>query len=377
MGSSASELVFANGDEFFASLCASIAEARVSIDLETYIFDRDELGDKVLLELTAAARRGVQVRLLLDGFGASNWSHDDAEAYRQRGVRVRFFHPLPWQRKNFHFWKYLTLRRIRMGLHKLNRRNHRKTCLVDGRVVFVGSMNVSARHLPSVHGNEAWRDTSVRVESDALGALSSAFAVAWENSDNYSVRQRLQKTLKAPFLKLHINSTAAESIQYRRELIECLGQTRRRIWITNPYFVPDRQLFRELLRAVDRGVDLRLLFPHKTDSFPSQIVGRSFYGKLQKHGAKIYEYQPSMLHAKVLIYDDRAMVGSSNLNRRSFFQDLEADLILSDARNVDLLSSQFENDLKVSSPIDAKRWGRRGLWMRTLELFFLMFRPLL
>lgn len=369
--------LFHDGDLFFEDVFRAIAAAKEAIDFETYIFENDELGDKMVAAFLHAAQRGVKVRLLLDGVGSLNWNHDEAEACRKRGVEVRFFHPLPWQRRNFKFWKYLTLQKIILSLTKLNSRNHRKTCLIDGKVVFLGSMNVSAKHLRSVNGDCAWRDTSVRVEKLDLKPIQMAFNTAWSFSENYLSNLRLKIRRVIPHLKFRLNFTPTEGQLYRDQLIKTLDAAKTRIWITNPYFLPHHKTYKALLRAIDRGVDVRFLFPIKTDFWPGLLAARSYYRKLIVHGAKIFEYLPSMLHAKILIFDNQATVGSSNLNHRSYFHDLEMDILLTDPNSVGELCEQFELDLQSAQLIDAGSWMRRPYWIRMCENMFLVFRRLL
>lgn len=141
------EIIFQDGGHFFDALCSAIDAAKKSVELETYIFERDKLGNRVLRHLVHAAQRGVRVRLLLDGVGCSGYSLNDFADVIGRGVETRFYHPLPWQNPFYRVWRFLSAKKIVTGIWKLNRRNHRKTCIVDGQVAFLGGMNVSDRHI--------------------------------------------------------------------------------------------------------------------------------------------------------------------------------------------------------------------------------------
>jgi cardiolipin synthase A/B len=368
------EVLYHNGDSFFEALLLAIDSAKQSVDLETYIFDEDALGLRVLESLSRASERGVHVRLLLDGVGASNWNSSEADVWRKRGIHFRFFHPLPWQRRRFRIWNYLSFQKIALGFSKLNHRNHRKTCIVDGKLVFIGSMNVSERHLVSAKGALAWRDTSVCVRNQNFSSLTLAFEMAWNYTENYTGGFRHKVARAIPFLNFRLNFTPFQSQIYRRNFVDLLNSATVRVWITNPYFLPDQLVFKAMLEAARRGVDFRMLLPSRTDFLPGQFASRSFYGPLMSSGVKIYEYLPSMLHAKILLIDDEAIVGSSNLNHRSFFRDLEIDLLLTDSKNVDELGEYFQADLKHAVRIHLENWRLRSFWITSLERLFLLFR---
>jgi cardiolipin synthase len=371
------EMVFQEGDLYFENLCLSIAEARSTIDFESYIFDLDALGNAILERLAEATQRGVRVRLLLDGVGSSQWTGEDTLPWIQRGVNIRFFHPLPWQKNNFKFWNYLTVQKLWMGAVKLNHRNHRKIILIDGTVLFIGSMNVSARHLPSLVGPLAWRDTALKIREPNLNTIQDAFELAWRNSIDYvrGWKQTWKKFVSLERLRLNYSRTLGH--QYHQNLLSQIKTAQERVWITNPYFVPDRSLLSALISAAKRKVDVKLLFPKRTDFFPGKYAAESFYTKLLRSGVQIYEYLPSILHAKVVILDESAIVGSSNLNHRSIFMDLEADVITQRPQTIATLSGQFIQDLTNSQAIRLAEWNQRPWVHRFLEQLFLLFRRIL
>lgn len=343
------ELVYHDGARFFSDLCQAIDSARRSIEMESYIFDRDALGMRVLNHLAAAARRGVQVRLLLDGFGCSGWTYSDLNEVRSQGVDARMYHPLPWQNYPGRVWRYLTPQRLFRGLGKLNRRNHRKTCVIDGGLAFAGGMNVSARHLE-------WRDTSVRVRGEGSLELTRAFELAWKNI--HGQRDLLRKERKRA---------------YHRLLERILG-AERRVWITNPYFVPDLLLIRGLRYVAWTGRDVRVLLPRRSDVWGIQWAIQAFYWILLSSKVRIFEYEPAILHAKILLIDDWASVGSTNLNQRSLVHDLEADIVLSQPGSVQSVEQRFLSDLARSREIEASHWERRPIRRRFFESLALVFR---
>ncbi len=367
------EVIYDDGEKFFSDILSAIAGARQSVDLETYIFDQDDLGQRILNALGAAALRGVKVRLLLDGYGCSQWSLSDLKPLRKAGVRARFYHPLPWQNPSYRFLKFISPRRIALGLWKLNRRNHRKSCVVDGHKAFLGGMNISSRHLRSSAGEDAWRDTSVCVEGD-LSQLALAFDHAWTHTRSALPRIQMRKRFDGAGGLLHVNVTRKQRKKNHQDLVSRVIQAQKRIWITTPYFVPDLSLLLALRLAARSGTDVRILLPFKNDVWGMKWAIGAFYFPLLTVGARIFEYKPSVLHAKVTLIDQWASVGSSNLNHRSFFHDLETDVILKLSPNIERIAGRFLKDLEVSEELRLHEWNRRSWIPRMLEGVSSLFR---
>lgn len=361
------ETVYVDGDQFFDALFREIDRAEDYVHLETYIFDRDELGTEVLDRLKAAARRGVSVRLLLDGFGSSEWTSEHAELLRDSGVRTKFYHPLPWQIVP-RIPMDMGLGRIFRSISKLNRRNHRKCCVVDGRVAFVGGMNVSARHINRKSGEKAWRDTSVRVTGSQVRLLNRAFENAWANTN------RIGQAHPNPDSSVRLNRTRRERRSNYQDLIQRIVSAQNRVWITNPYFIPEVGLIRALRTASRNGIDVRLLLPGRNDVWGLKSVIRTFYLSLLITQVRIFEYAPTVLHAKTLLIDETAFVGSSNLNHRSLLHDLEVDVVLSRKETIQKLEHQFLVDLSSAEEIERRRWIGRSIFERILGRILLLFR---
>jgi len=365
------ELVFNDGDAFFSTFETAIQNAKHSIFVETYIFDLDVLGLKILGLLTEAAHRGVKVRLLMDGVGSYAWTNEHANHLRTHGMEIQFFHPLWWQRPAFLF----KIPNLRMTNH----RDHRKLYLVDGKTAFVGSMNISARHLKSVTGSRAWRDTSVVLTGAPVSALTDSFWVSWTTASErvWKPRHLLKRffsKLKLPILLKH---TLKQRQRYRELVISRIERTQKSIWITTPYFVPDRTVLAAFLEAAKRGIDVQLLFPKVSDFLAVKFAMEGYYAKLLATGVKIHEYTPSMLHAKIMILDEFISLGSSNLNHRSFFKDLEMDVVLNKPETKALLREQFLTDLTHCEERSLDEWKKRRLAWKVLEKFFYLFRGIL
>lgn len=360
------EELFQDGEAFFRRLRREVSAARRSVDLETYIFERDRIGQAVLRDLEAAAARGVKVRLLLDGFGCWRWTLGQLEALRAKGVHARVYHPLPWQNRAAFTWlARFDLRRLLLGFFKLNRRNHRKACVIDRRLAFVGGMNVTSERV---------RDTSVLVRGRGVATLGSAFEHAWRQ--HRSLRQRLLDLLprhprRGP---VRLNQTRGQRRQAYGELLHRILGAQKRVWIANPYFVPDIALVRALRFAAWNGVEIRLLFPRDNNIWGFKWAAKAYYLTLLAAGARIFEYKPRLLHAKVVLVDGWALVGSTNLNHRSLLHDLEVDVVLSAPSSLAALEAQYLLDLADAEEINYRAWTGRSLGHRLLQKLALLFR---
>ena len=352
------EKLYFLGDEYFIGLIRDIHGARHRVDLETYIFELDPVGRAVIAALTHAVARGVRVRLLVDGVGLPLADAELLETLEGEGIPFRIFHPIPW------FFRH---RRYTAGgldlwalWSRLNHRNHRKVCCIDRRIVWIGSFNISACHLPREQGGEGWRDTAVRIEDVDTDVPDHAFERAW---NPWFRRPRPRNRVRSPF---RLNDTRRQRRRLHRGLIRRIVRGRDRIWITNAYFVPERR--------AQRGVDVRILLPSVSDVFFMPWTAAVFYGSLLEHGVRIYEYLPAVLHAKTLIIDEWMTVGSSNLNSRSLSHDLEADYVLDSPAAKAALVTHFLQDINDSRPVSQEAYAARPRWQSGLAHLLLLAR---
>jgi cardiolipin synthase len=368
------ETLFIEGSAYFDSLIKDIHQAQYSISLETYIFQRDSLGKKIIEALAAAAIRGVDVRVMVDGAGTPWWSNQFARVLEKAGAVTKVFHPFPWQLWNwrrsriktsfFTNWIYLVF--------KINSRDHRKVCLIDGHIAYVGSMNISKCHLSRDMGGDNWRDTSLRITGIDLSDLYRAFDLAWDPQPiTERVREAFRQVRRNPTIRS--NHTRHRRRILYKNLLRKMSICRHHIWITNAYFVPDNFLLKRLQEAARAGVDVRILLPRKSDVAIMPWASTAFYFNLLKAGVRIFEYLPGILHAKVLLLDDWALIGSSNLNHRSLLHDLEVDILLSNPNSIQTLQQQFLKDLDNSREISLERWHilrpRHQRWLGRMILY--------
>ena len=358
-----SEIIFNNGSDLFKYMLEDIALAQKSIDLETYTFNKQGIGTKIGEALIAAAQRGVRVRLLVDGAGTPRWGGVFTKKIEKAGIETRIFHPFPWG-----LWQWSRsvvkmpsmLKAIYLLL-KINSRNHRKVCLIDDCIAYVGSMNIDRCHLKKEDGGKGWRDTSVRLTRMNLYPLTDAFEAAWLPTP---WKERLHALFDpictdAP---IRLNHTRHARRLLYKNLLKRISRSQERIWITNAYFIPDNFLLKKLKDTARKGVDVRILLPRKSDVLMMPWASAAFYKSLLKAGIRIFEYLPSVLHAKTLILDDWITLGTSNLNHRSLLHDLEVDITIRSKYAKSLLVEHFLVDLKHSEEIHLSTWEKRPFY---------------
>lgn len=346
------EKLYFNGDEYFQAIVENVRSAQKSIDVETYIFARDPFTEKIEIELIKAAKRGIKVRILVDGIGAMSWIGRWNSELLTSGCEVRVFHPIRF-----------SLFEAGRVILRINRRDHRKVWVIDDNRAWVGSMNITSEHLREYRGNAAWRDTSLEVTGRSIWILREAFQRTWDKSEPYPIRSSWRRVfkLRKPLPKnsiVRLNDSRrlrkAGTLDLRRKIKRASS----RVWITNPYFAPSPFFLAALIKAKQHGCDVKLLVPTVTDVFFMKWVAQSYYGALLKVGIEVFEYQPRFLHAKSVIIDHWATIGTSNLNTRSFRHDLEVDLVVTKNETLASLISQFQIDLTESRQIHLKEWHR-------------------
>jgi cardiolipin synthase len=353
------EKIFSDGNTFFSQLIKDIDRASTKVTLETYIFSDDDLGRSIVRALNRAAQRGVKVRLMVDGVGSAFSSILFLMQCLDPKIKFRVYHPLPWFFIFTPFRRFPSVTRFIEYIFSLNSRNHRKTCIIDGRIALVGGMNISSNQL-------IWRDTGMRVEGKEVRALNRAFSSTWIRAGfgvplhGYSKR----KSKFRPPLLVRLNDTWALRSRLYRDLLKRLSFAKDKIWITNAYFIPHLGLVKALCEAAQRGVEVKILVPQNCDLFFVPLVRAVYYNELLKSGARVFEYIPTMLHAKTIIIDDWAILGSSNLNHRSLNHDLEADIVMTHDRCKKELGEQFVHDVERSVEITLDHLRERS-WMQT------------
>lgn len=368
------ETVFTSGKPYFDYLVAAIDAAQKTVDLETYIFTHDQTGERITQALANAAQRGVAVRLLIDGAGSFiSWHHRIHQSLVSQGVQVRIFHPFPWHPQTHDASSSGLPDRAMHMLLNLNRRNHRKTCIVDQKTAFAGSMNISHCHI-GCEEKLGWRDTAVQISDIDLSPLIQAFNQAWEQTRFYQFSKRKEQEKPKTSHVIRLNDSWRNRKLMAKSLHQRIKNAKEKIWVTSAYFVPDNITLRQLVMAARRGIDVKILLPHKSDVFYMPWISATFYPTLLKHGVKIYEYHPKMLHAKTVVIDEWVIVGSSNMNHRSLLHDLEVDICLQKAISRKMIETQFLEDIQHSHCIDSKGFYAKPFYKRMIGLVLSQFR---
>lgn len=349
---------------FYPSLEEAVAAARESVRLMFYIYRGDDAGAHLLEMLCAKAAEGVEVRLLVDGWGSFSLDPGFLEPLLDARARFAFYLPP----------------RIRLRSSRLNFRNHRKLICVDGRVGFVGGINVGNEYLGRDPDIGAWRDTMLRVEGPAVAAMEQVFIEDWRiaTGEELDATAFLTEGPGDALVQVLPSDPGDPWQPIRTALFQGIAGARRRAWLTSPYFVPDESLRTALLAAALRGVDVRVLLPGRSDMRLVRAAGRSYYLDLIRAGVRIYEYQAGFVHAKTLIVDDAvASVGSANMDIRSFELNHEVNVLVSDATLVDCMEREFLRDLEDAEEITAEEWEARPFLTRLGENTARLLSPLL
>jgi cardiolipin synthase A/B len=345
-----------NGDAFFPAILDAIRQAQDTVNFEVYIFEPDEIGRQFIDAFKERARAGVEVRLLLDGFGAMKLKKRYRDDLRQAGVKISRFRPL-------------SLR----SLPRFYRRTHRRAIVIDGRVGFTGGAAVSAKWKGNVTNAHEWRDSMTRVTGPLVRGIQSAFVENWV----YCCGEVLAGPRFFPQLKrgegpcsLSVVSSPSDALQPIRLLFWfSFINARHRLWICNSYFIPDRRLRVAVIERSRAGVDVRILVPgNNTDAVPVQAAGRSYYEELLAAGVRIFEYQPAMMHAKTVVVDGAwSVVGSANLDERSMELNEENVLGISDRDFARAVEDGVVADLERSREIHLDEWRKRPMYQKILE----------
>ena len=337
-----------NGDQIFPAMLAAIRGAQQSITFETYIYWSGSIGREFADALSERVRAGVKVHVVVDWVGSIKMDQKLLDSMREAGVDLRQYHPLRWY-----------------NLARLNNRTHRKLLIVDGRTGFTGGVGIADNWLGNAQDSDHWRDTHFRLEGPAVAQMQSAFMDNWMKTTGQVLHGNeyfpaLSETgeMRAQVFK---SSPGEGSESVRLMYLLSVTSARKNIYIANAYFVPDDLSLQTLVSALQRGVNITLLMPGgKTDSDVVRGASRARWGDLLQAGAKIYEYEPTMYHCKVMIVDDTwVSVGSTNFDSRSFRLNDEANLNI---YNRDFALQQieiFENDLKKSRRITYQDWQNR------------------
>lgn len=351
--------VLLNGDRIFPAMLEAVNDAEHTIDLLTFIYWTGEIATRMANALADRARDDVRVRVLLDAFGARSMDDDLVDLMRDAGVQVGYFRPpTTWE-----------------NLKDASNRTHRKVLICDEQVAFTGGVGIAEEWEGDARDPSEWRDTHFRIRGPAVDGLRAAFLENWAELDGsptlFDERDRFPDHERPGDAVVQVIRGKAEvgwsDITTLKRTIIRLAEERLRI--TTAYFAPD-EIMRDLLcESARRGVDIDILVPGEhADKRVAQVAGEEAYDELLEAGIRIWNYDRTMLHAKVITVDGwLSNVGSSNFNSRSFAHDDELDLVVIDPDVTAELDAHFEQDLEHSQRIEPGRWSDRGMGQRAME----------
>jgi cardiolipin synthase len=349
--------VLQNGDQFFPLLLADIARARQTVHIESYIWWKGAICDQLALALAEAARRGVEVRLMVDASGGHKMDRKLAKVMTDAGVKLVRFHT-----PTISNWG------------RLNNRDHRKEMIIDGRVAYLGGYGFAEEWTGHAQDKEHWRDTGVRLQGPIVNRLQAAFCENWieETGEIPAGAKYFPPPVAAGSVPAHLAYTSptggVSSVQVLYYL--AIKAARHEIIIENPYLLPDDDAIDALAEAVRRGVDVKVIVPATTatDSPIVQHASHHRFGLLLQKGVKIWEYKKTLLHQKVIIVDGVwSCVGSTNFDRRALQLNDEISLGIVDPGVAQQLRAAFADDLRYADRRTYEQWEHRGVWHKMID----------
>jgi cardiolipin synthase len=348
--------ILENG-RFWDAIEERIGKARKSVHFETFLWKEGKLGKRMAKAFAERAREGVAVRILLDDNGSKKIGKEEREILTRAGVKLVFFHE----------------KRLR-NLGVLNDRTHRKILVIDGQEAFVGGHCVVDDWLGDAEDDKCFADVSVRVRGPIVHSLQGCFSENWagETGELFAGPDYFPELEAVGKLRMHLAyakpESSAPAVKILHHALICLA--RKRLWIQNPYFIPDPDAIEAFADAVQRGVDVRVLMPSTSgsDNPMVQHAGHRNFERLMRAGVRLFEYPHTLLHQKVLTVDGvYSIVGSSNFDDRSFETNEEVSLGILDAGTAEKLDRIFEKYVARAEEIDVEKWARRGFFHKVKD----------
>jgi cardiolipin synthase A/B len=351
-----------NGSQIYAAMLGAIRSAQTNITFETFVF-RDGVGATFVEELSAAARRGVEVRMLLDWLGSRTMDHNLLQAARASGCDLHVYHPPSW----YH-------------LGRLNNRTHRKLLIVDGKLGFTGGVGMGIEWKDGLKGLPPWRDSHFKAEGPVVAQMQAVFVDNWIKATGRVLHGAEYFPKLAPAgdmdAQMFGSSPVGGSESMHLMVLLALTAAKSTIDIENAYFVPDKLTVEALCSAARRGVRVRIVVPGRyTDARVGRWAAQGLYGALLEAGIQIYEYQPTMMHCKVLVIDGVwSSVGSANFDDRSFRLNDEANLNIFSEELARQQIQLIDEDIQHSRRMVLKKWRSRTFGRRVNERLALLLR---
>ncbi|NBI28952.1 cardiolipin synthase [Chengkuizengella marina] len=363
--------VLANGKITFEEIIKSLEKAEHHIHLEYYIVRDDEIGQKIKNILIQKATEGVKVRFIYDLLGSWKLQKQYLKDLRSVGVTIEPFLPM----------------KIRFLNNHINYRNHKKIIVIDGKVGFTGGINIGDEYLGKDKKVGFWRDTHIQLNGEAVNALQYFFQKDWlfATNEKFSSDEYFNKNVKSSVPNTEtgavqvINSGPDQKWNVIKDLFfSMITSAKKSIWLASPYFIPDEDIISALRIACLSGIDVKFLFPLNPDNRFVYYASRSYFSELLEAGMKIFEYKNGFMHSKFIIIDEEfATVGTTNVDLRSFYLNFEVNVILYEDESVRKLIDDFQTDLLVSTLIEYEQFSHRSITQKIAESLARLASPFL
>ncbi|WP_369049011.1 cardiolipin synthase [Tenacibaculum sp. UWU-22] len=359
-----------NGEEKFAEVLKSLKSAKQHIHIQYYIYENDEIGNKIAQILIDKAKEGVEVRFIYDDFGSKNIRNNIVKKLKESGVEARPFYKI----------------NLILLANRINYRNHRKIIIIDGTEGYVGGINVADKYINNKKNKLFWRDTHLKITGPAVFNLQFVFLTDWNFCANQNIAfSRTYFPISTPekpssnqLVQIVSSGPDSDYQNIKYTLIQAILLAKDEICITTPYFIPDKSFSDAIIIAALSGVKIKLLIPGVSDSWTVNLASHSFFQDLLNAGVEIYKYQKGFVHAKTMVCDKKIMVvGTANLDNRSFDLNFEINAVVFDEKAAQKLAEVFYEDIQNATPLTLEIWKKRPFYIRFFERVFHLFSPLM
>ena len=361
-----------NGEEKFPDLIESIRKAKHHIHIQYYIYENDEIGNQLAQELIKKAQEGVEVRFIYDDFGSRKIRKNIVKQLREAGVEAYPFYKI----------------NLILLANRMNYRNHRKIVVIDGIVGYVGGINVADNYVNKSKDKEMlfWRDTHLKIVGISVINLQFIFLTDWNFcanqklpfSNDYFPMENKSNDYGNDLIQIVSSGPDSKYPKIKFTLIQAILTAKHEVCITSPYFIPDKSFFDAIIIASLSGVSIKLLVPSKSDSFVVNTTTQSYFQEILDAGVEIYTYNKGFVHAKTMVCDRKvAIVGTANLDNRSFDLNFEINAIVYDEHIATELQKAFDKDLNSASKVITEEWSNRPWYMKLLERILYLFSSLM
>lgn len=349
-------IFFDNNRELYTKMLHDIKNAKKYVYLETYIFDTNKTGKQFIKLLSQKAKSGIDTKILIDDFGSSV-EKNLLNKYTKAGGKIYFFR------------KFKISYNI---IHKNNHRDHRKLLIIDDKIVYIGSSNISEKHLN-------WREANIRIDDNIAEIFKKIFI---QNSFLYNKHIYTKKEHLKPIVHKEFEIIRdVPSIKFktiRKKELKLISTAKKEILIETPYFIPDKRFRKALINATKRGVRIIIVLPNNSDVKAIDILTQKYLGKLSKQGIYILFYRPQVLHSKLLLIDGKYFsIGSSNMDYRSSMHQFEINLFGTNTEIIRFIKNHFHNSVQNSESFDYAKWKRRPIIQKVFESIIARIRHLL